>query len=87
MLLNAFAESVQGLTREVEFAGEFRGGYALGEAAEQEENRRGPFVGPLEHRAGEGVEHAPAAGMLGVRMTAIAKNRSAVATVNPKRVG
>ena len=83
--MDSLAEGVQGLPAEAEFAGEFRGGHALGEAAEQEQNRRGPFVGPVEHGAGEGVEDATASAV--VRMAAVPQHRIAFATVNPQRVG
>lgn len=87
LLLNAFAEFVQRLTSEGEFASEFRGGHALGESAQQQDNRRGPFVGGVEHGVGEGVEDAPAAGRRRVRATAIAENRRPFATVHAIRVG
>jgi hypothetical protein len=70
-------ELQQVLAVPVQLAGQPRGGLALRDPPEDQEDLGGPPMGLVEGGAGEGVEH-PAAGV-----TAVVQHRGAVPPVDP----
>src|SRR5262249_9655304 len=60
-VLEPVTEVEQLLAVAAQLAGELRGGHPLREAAEDQHQLDGPPLGPLQRRAGEGVEDPPAA--------------------------
>jgi hypothetical protein len=76
LVLKPVAELQQVLAVPVQFAGQPRGGLALGDPPEDQQDLGRPPVGLVEGSAGKGVEH-PAAGV-----TAVVEDRGAVPPVS-----
>jgi hypothetical protein len=80
LVLEPVAELQQVLAVPVQLAGQPRGGLALGDPPEDQQDLRGPPVGLVEGGAGERVEHPAAA------VAAVVQDRGAVPAVDPQAV-
>jgi hypothetical protein len=59
VILELMSEFQQVPAAALQLPRQLSGGYALGETPEDEDQHRGPVVGPLEHGSSPGVEDSP----------------------------